>query len=171
MVDYLTLLGIETWRPRYALPGARSSLEMKMFALWLADENLVGYLLVETVNGGDASQIAAAQDLLDAMLRAIHLRRTPINSIDHECKNVLVMGETLAQHISQSTQSLIQLREKNPLKLGDEGLVQLISRAQFSYQNASVVMTYHPTYLLQNPSEKRAAWEDLKLFAKNLGTV
>lgn len=32
-----------------------------------------------------------------------------------------------------------------------------------------VVATYHPTYLLQNPEMKQAAWADLQLLAKKMG--
>ncbi len=34
---------------------------------------------------------------------------------------------------------------------------------------ASVVCTYHPAYLLRNPSAKRQTWEDLQLLMKEMG--
>ncbi len=34
---------------------------------------------------------------------------------------------------------------------------------------AKVIVTYHPAYLLRNPSQKFAAWEDLKLLMKEMG--
>lgn len=34
-----------------------------------------------------------------------------------------------------------------------------------------VIATYHPTYLLQNPEMKHAAWADLQLLAKRMGTI
>ncbi|GIW94539.1 MAG: hypothetical protein KatS3mg110_2580 [Pirellulaceae bacterium] len=34
---------------------------------------------------------------------------------------------------------------------------------------AKVVVTYHPAYLLRNPSQKLAAWEDLKLLMREMG--
>jgi DNA polymerase len=43
-------------------------------------------------------------------------------------------------------------------------------RGQFhDYQGIPVVCTYHPAYLLRNPSAKGAAWEDLKLMMRRLG--
>ncbi|MEW4490767.1 uracil-DNA glycosylase [Thalassoglobus sp. JC818] len=33
----------------------------------------------------------------------------------------------------------------------------------FDYQNAKVLCTYHPSYLLRNPEAKKPVWEDMKL--------
>jgi DNA polymerase len=38
-----------------------------------------------------------------------------------------------------------------------------------NYQGIPVICTFHPAYLLRNPSEKRKAWEDLKRLKKLLG--
>lgn len=32
----------------------------------------------------------------------------------------------------------------------------------FDYQGSALICTFHPAYLLRNPSEKKKAWEDLK---------
>ena len=37
------------------------------------------------------------------------------------------------------------------------------------YNGIKVVCTYHPAYLLRNPSAKTAAWEDLKLLMREMG--
>jgi uracil-DNA glycosylase len=43
-------------------------------------------------------------------------------------------------------------------------------RKQFhDYQGIPVVCTYHPAYLLRNPSAKGDAWEDLKMMMRRLG--
>ena len=34
---------------------------------------------------------------------------------------------------------------------------------QFSYRGAVLIPTFHPAYLLRNPSSKREVWEDMKL--------
>ncbi|QGJ70191.1 CDP-diacylglycerol--serine O-phosphatidyltransferase [Planctomycetales bacterium 10988] len=39
----------------------------------------------------------------------------------------------------------------------------------YNYQNAKVLCTYHPSYLLRNPSAKKDAWEDLKLLLEAMG--
>lgn len=43
-------------------------------------------------------------------------------------------------------------------------------RGQFhSYFSSKVLVTYHPAYLLRNPSAKRAAWQDLQLMMRDAG--
>jgi DNA polymerase len=37
------------------------------------------------------------------------------------------------------------------------------------YQGIKVLCTYHPAYLLRNPSAKRLAWDDMKLLMKAMG--
>jgi len=38
----------------------------------------------------------------------------------------------------------------------------------FDYRGATLVPTFHPAYLLRNPSSKREVWEDMKLVKKLL---
>ena len=43
-------------------------------------------------------------------------------------------------------------------------------RGQFSkYGRAKVLCTYHPSYLLRNPSAKKQVWEDMKLLMRDMG--
>lgn len=43
-------------------------------------------------------------------------------------------------------------------------------RGQFlQHGDAKVLCTYHPSYLLRNPSAKKLVWEDMKLFMNELG--
>ncbi len=37
------------------------------------------------------------------------------------------------------------------------------------YGNSRVVATYHPAYLLRNPSAKRATWDDMKMLMREMG--
>jgi uracil-DNA glycosylase family 4 len=37
------------------------------------------------------------------------------------------------------------------------------------YHGTKLMPTYHPAYLLRNPSEKKTVWEDMKMIAKELG--
>ena len=39
----------------------------------------------------------------------------------------------------------------------------------YTHGHAQVLVTYHPSYLLREPSAKKAAWEDLKLLLKTMG--
>jgi DNA polymerase len=38
------------------------------------------------------------------------------------------------------------------------------------YRGIKVVCTYHPAYLLRNPSAKGQAWEDFKMLMREMGT-
>lgn len=38
------------------------------------------------------------------------------------------------------------------------------------YQGIKVLCTYHPAYLLRNPSAKKLTWEDMKLLMREMGT-
>lgn len=39
----------------------------------------------------------------------------------------------------------------------------------FQYQQARVLCTYHPSYLLRQPAAKKHVWDDMKLFMKDCG--
>ena len=69
---------------------------------------------------------------------------------------VLAMGPLAAQSLLQSSEPLGKLRGR-VLRLAMPGL-----------QDAVVVATYHPAYLLRNPADKARAWADLCLAAAQL---
>jgi DNA polymerase len=50
----------------------------------------------------------------------------------------------------------------------DETIGKLRGR-WFEYGAATVICTYHPSYLLRNPSAKRDVWDDMKLLMAKLG--
>ena len=41
----------------------------------------------------------------------------------------------------------------------------------FDYRGAKVVCTYHPSYLLRNPSAKKQVWEDMQFLRADMGVV
>jgi uracil-DNA glycosylase, family 4 len=52
------------------------------------------------------------------------------------------------------------------------GLTDPISRMRkkfFEYKNSRVLCTYHPSYLLRNPSAKKDVWEDLQILLVEMG--
>ena len=65
-------------------------------------------------------------------------------------KVLCALGNFAAQTLLKSTQSISKLR----------GMIH-------SVRNYQIVCTFHPSYLLRNPSDKYKAWEDLKR-VKNL---
>ncbi len=125
---------------------------------------------------GDAGQ------LLDKIIGACHLKREDIyicnvlrcrppgnrNPLPQEATNcrefldaqiqivnpeyIICWGAVAAQHLLGETRAVGKLR-----------------RQFFEYRGAKVMCTYHPSYLLRNPSAKKEVWEDMKLFMKELG--
>ncbi len=53
----------------------------------------------------------------------------------------------------------------------DKGAISSVRGKEFNYEGITVIPTYHPSYLLRNPSAKRETWEDMKkirgLYFKN----
>jgi len=70
-------------------------------------------------------------------------------------KVVLVLGSIAAQSLLKNKSSMTRLR-------GQEHYLENI--------NIPIVTSFHPTYLLASPNEKRKAWQDLKLVMKLLNS-
>jgi DNA polymerase len=64
-------------------------------------------------------------------------------------KLILCLGLTAAKGLLKKRESLGVLR-----------------KSIFEYENAKVIVTYHPAALLRNPNWKKDCWEDLKKFRK-----
>jgi DNA polymerase len=58
---------------------------------------------------------------------------------------ICCLGASAAHALLETTDSIGSLRKK-----------------WFEYQGVRVMCTYHPSYLLRNPSAKRDVWEDMK---------
>lgn len=71
-------------------------------------------------------------------------------------KIILFMGQIAPQNLLNSSDPLIIMRSKVH-QIGDG--------------NIPCVVTYYPSYLLQKPSDKRKAWDDLKLAMSQLTDV
>jgi uracil-DNA glycosylase len=92
------------------------------------------------------------------------LNRSPDTDEMHECtpflkaqirivnpKVIVVLGNVAAQMILKTDVRLMKLRGN----VHESG-------------GRKVIATFHPSYLLKNPSEKKSAWDDLKLVMKEL---
>ncbi len=44
----------------------------------------------------------------------------------------------------------------------DKGIISRVRGNEYKYEGIPVIPTYHPSYLLRNPSAKREVWEDMK---------
>jgi len=66
--------------------------------------------------------------------------------IDAVAPDVIVaLGKFAAQSLLKTTEPITRLRGR-----------------EFSYRDGILIPTYHPAYLLRNPSAKRDVWEDMK---------
>jgi len=60
-------------------------------------------------------------------------------------KVIVALGKFAAQSLLKTTEPITRLRGR-----------------EFTYRDAILMPTYHPAYLLRNPSAKRDVWEDMK---------
>lgn len=65
---------------------------------------------------------------------------------------ICCLGTSAAQALLQTTEPIGKLRGR-----------------WFSYGNARVLCTYHPSYLLRNPAAKRDVWDDMKILMGEMG--
>jgi DNA polymerase len=127
--------------------------------------------------------VGRAGQLLNKILEACHLRREDVyilnvlkcrppgnrNPAPDEAENcrpyldrqleliqpefICCLGAVAAQNLLRTTESIGRMRGK-----------------VLSYGGIHVVCTYHPAYLLRNPSAKKYAWDDIKLLMREMGT-
>lgn len=124
-----------------------------------------------------------AGKLLTAMLKAMGYQRNDVYlSNIVKCKTD-ENQEPSVEHKQSCTPYLLRqislLKPKLILALGNAAAQQLLNskstmsrlRGQLHYVDtikAPILVSYHPTYLLAAPNEKRKAWEDLQLAMKEL---
>lgn len=88
----------------------------------------------------EPDEIAACRPFYEQQLRAIRP------------KVIVALGGKAAQALLRTDRSITELRHK----WGE-------------WEGIAVMPTFHPSYLLRAPQQKRAAWEDLKLVMERLG--
>lgn len=122
--------------------------------------------------------VGRAGNLLDNMLRAAGLQRNdvfianilkcrPPDNRDPHPEEVVSCAAFLQRQIEWVGPKLIlcvgRVAAQNLLQTG-ESIGSLRGRVhRLASTHTPVVVTYHPAYLLRKPSEKRKAWDDLKL--------
>ena len=80
------------------------------------------------------------REFLDAQIRIV------------QPEYIICWGAVAAQNLLNETRPVGKLR-----------------RQFFTHNGAKVMCTYHPSYLLRNPSAKKEVWEDMKFFMLDLG--
>ena len=122
--------------------------------------------------------------LLTSMLKAMGYQRSDVY-ITHVVKCNLVDNKDASLEQAEACESYLLrqislVQPKLILTLGNSAAQRLLKskstmnrlRGQLHYIdgiNAPILVSYHPTYLLAAPNEKRKAWEDLQLAMKELG--
>ncbi|BAU23989.1 hypothetical protein THC_1625 [Caldimicrobium thiodismutans] len=121
----------------------------------------------------------AIQETLQKMLLSIGLRKEdfyvtlavkckPIAGRSPDEESLLACKKYLLKEIKLLKPKLVLALGFLPPKVfleGHESLSSLRGRP-FHYQETMILFTYHPAYMLKNPSVKRLIWEDLKTFKK-----
>jgi DNA polymerase len=67
-------------------------------------------------------------------------------------KVIVALGKFAAQSLLKTTEPITRIRGR-----------------EYRYRDAILMPTYHPAYLLRNPSSKREVWEDMKRIRNLLG--
>jgi uracil-DNA glycosylase len=90
--------------------------------------------------------IGLQSDLFNNILHALKVSKTNKVALENisEAKVIIAMGETAAQQLLNSTESLEQLRGKT-----------------HNYQNIPLIVTFHPQDILQHLPNKAKTWDDL----------
>lgn len=129
--------------------------------------------------------VGKAGMLLDKMLSAIQLSRTENCYITNILKCRPENNRDPFPNEQEACSSFLEaqihvLKPKMILCMGriaghklldnDTPMSQLHGKI-FDYKGIPLLVTYHPSALLQNEELKRPAWEDLKIFRKHLDTL
>jgi DNA polymerase len=126
--------------------------------------------------------VGKAGQLLDKMLAAIFLSRRTNCFIANTIKCRPPENRDPAPEEQDACFAYLQrqiqvLKPSAILVLGRIALQRLLGTAEgitrihgqfFSYEGTPLLATFHPSYLLRAPEQKRAAWEDLKKFREKL---
>lgn len=126
--------------------------------------------------------VGAAGQLLDAMLKAIGLTRSEADAAHQvfiantlKCRpprNRNPLPEELAQCTPYLQRQIALVQPRVLLAMGRFAIQQLLHTEEpvgrlrgkvHEHQGIPVIVTYHPAYLLRQPTEKAKAWQDLLL--------
>jgi uracil-DNA glycosylase len=138
-------------------------------------------MFVGEAPGGDEDEqgvpfVGRAGQLLTKIIEAIDLKREdvyianvikcrPPNNRNPEPDEVATCEPYLFRQIDVIKPKVIVTLGKfatQSLLRSEEPISKLRGR-QFDYRGAKLIPTFHPAYLLRNPSSKREVWEDMKL--------
>lgn len=88
----------------------------------------------------EPDEVAACRPFVEEQIRAV------------QPKVIVALGATAAHTLLNTTESIVTLRHR-----------------WGQWEGIPVMPTFHPSYLIKAPAQKRPAWEDLKLVMERLG--
>lgn len=130
--------------------------------------------------------VGRAGQLLNAMLKAIHLERQqvyianilkcrPPNNRDPKPEEAALCSRYLKRQIELIRPRLILALGRiaaQRLLQTDSSLAKLRGQLhRYALTDTPMIVTYHPAYLLRTPSDKRKAWQDLLFAQRTLGDL
>jgi len=83
-------MGVQRWRARLPLPGAKNSIEVVVFHIMDAEHAVVGALLLEDRVNDQPEKVAR---LMNAIMAAIQLQVVEADVIDPNGQFIIIMGE------------------------------------------------------------------------------
>lgn len=113
--------------------------------------------------------------LLDKMLAAIGFSRTenayitnslfwrPPGNRTPSIEEITACRPFVEKHIELQKPKVILLAGSVAVRalLSDDSAISKLRGKELYYKDIPVIVTYHPSYLLRQPSQKRLAWEDM----------
>lgn len=126
--------------------------------------------------------VGPAGQLLDRMIEAIGLKREqvyianvvkcrPPGNRDPEPDEITACGPFLVRQIEAIRPRVVVAlgRFASQTLLRTETPISRLRGSFHPYRGAKLMPTFHPSFLLRNPSSKREAWLDLRQVARELG--
>jgi Uracil DNA glycosylase superfamily len=112
---------------------------------------------------GDDLAVGPPRDLLGKMISAMGIRPEKVRIIN--------LKDSRTQLRELAPQWVVALGPEATTQLVDNesSLEQLRGRLHPSSNEAKVLPTYHPAYLIRNPDSKKACWEDLQIVMQDAG--
>lgn len=127
--------------------------------------------------------VGAAGQLLDKIIQAIGMRREqvyianvikcrPPDNRTPEPDEAQTCQQFLFRQIAVVSPKIIVCLGNTPTVslLGLKGGITRNRGAWYDYHGIKVMPTFHPAYLLREPSKKREVWEDMKMVRAELST-
>lgn len=126
--------------------------------------------------------VGAAGQLLNKIITAMKLKRDDVYILNSlKCRppqNRTPLPDEIANCLPFAQRQLDILQPDYIILLGAVAVRSVLQSAEsvgrlrgrfHHYRGAKVLVTYHPAYLLRNPTAKKSVWEDVQMVMRELG--